>query len=516
MSNSKNKILKGYKQIGKRFIPPMMTLGEFKEVSWNNEILPELIWFGILNEKFGVHRGIDLGVKISKEAAEIFDKKEPTNFAFLSSYKFLNKIQKKVIIESLMKKNILETFRYGLNTFYDLFPDFPLNFLFNEPPRKVTEYDVSDFKKFIPQYFDRRNKPAMLIQANAEYIPAICGQVFYLEKVGAPNLESIVKQFGSDEEKKASSQVRAYVNFNYGSQKELLTNQWPKYFWNRCFQMEQLILELPVLNEDDLKEMGDFEQSLIKYMHTLDCGYIERFNKIPKDLSKSENFEIICALLARQVSIGKRLARNPDILDYHVGTILLRALIDNHITIAWIFKDYEDRIKKYVLYGLGQEKLYLEHLESVKNGNDDSIDVSKIINANEDWINGQRYSFLTEINVGSWSGLNTREMAEQADCSDLYKFAYTPFSSSTHSMWNHVGKYNVTYSDNPLHKYCLIPTDFEMEPRVDILINSAKYIQKSFRAFDNYFQISCETQNPYNFWLEKIESKSVKNSQDSV
>lgn len=453
MSDTKKKILKGYKQIGKRFIPPMLTLGEFNEVSWITEILPEIIWFGILNHKFGNRKGIDLESKISKDAAGMFDKKEPTNFAFLSSFKFLSVTQKDLLVQSLAQKNILESLRYGLNIFYDLFPDFPLNFLFTEPPRKVTEYDISDFKEFLTQYFDRRNKPAMLIQANVEYILAICGRVFYSDQVGAPDLEAIVKQFGSDEEKKASSHVRANVNFNYGSQKELLTNQWPQYFWNRCYQMEPLILELPTLNDDELKELGDFEKSLVKYMNLLDRGYIERFNKIPKDFSKTENFEIICALIARQVSIGKRLARNPDILDYHVGTILLRALIDNHITIAWILKDYDDRIRKYILYGLGQEKLYLEHLENVKDKNDDDNDVSKIIDANESWINGQRYSFLTEINVGSWSGITTREMAEQADCSDLYKFAYTPFSASTHSMWNHVGKFNVSYSDNPLHKY---------------------------------------------------------------
>jgi len=83
-------------------------------------------------------------------------------------------------------------------------------------------------------------------------------------------------------------------------------------------------------------------------------------------------------------------------------------------------------------------------------------------------------------------------------------------------MWNYVGKYNVTYSDNPLHKYCLIPQDYEMEPRVDILLNSAKYIHKSFSAFDEHFQITCETQSPYNFWLEKIKSKTVNNSKNKA
>lgn len=55
-----------------------------------------------------------------------------------------------------------------------------------------------------------------------------------------------------------------------------------------------------------------------------------------------------------------------------------------------------------------------------------------------------------------------------------------------------------------------------MELRVDILLNSAKYIQKSFSAFDKYFQITCETQNPYNFWLEEIESNKSKNINDKA
>jgi len=511
MSKSERKILEGYKQVGKRFIPPMLSIGEFRGVSWITEILPELIWFGILNEKLGIRKGIDVGSKIAKNANGIYNKKEPTNFAFLSSYKFLDEPQKKIMLNELSNENILESLRYALSTFYDLFPEFPLDFLFDTPPQNITIHDILNFKETLARYFNRRDKAAMLIQANVEYILAICGRVFYSEKIGVPNLEAIVKEFGSEEEKKASSHVRAYVNSAFGSQKELLTNHWSKYFWNRCFQMEPLLIELPKFNDDDFKELRSFERSLTKYLHILDCGYIERFNKIPKDLSKSENFEIICALLVRQVSIGKRLARNPDILDYHVGTILLRALIDNHITIAWIFKDYEDRIQKYILHGLGQEKLYLEHLEKTKDTDNIAQDVSKIINANENWINSQRYSFLTEVNVGSWSGLPTRVMANQADCTDLYNFAYTPFSASTHSMWNHVGKYNVTTSENPLHKYCLIPTDYEMEPRIDVLLNSAKYIQKSFSAFDGYFNITCETKGPYNYWLDEIE-KNTKSS----
>lgn len=52
----------GYKKSGKVYTPPILQLGEFTEIHWNNNILPELLWIGILQNKFGFNHPLKMGV----------------------------------------------------------------------------------------------------------------------------------------------------------------------------------------------------------------------------------------------------------------------------------------------------------------------------------------------------------------------------------------------------------------------------------------------------------------------
>ena len=101
-----NKILENHKQVGKKFIPPMIhSAGVLEEVSWVNEILPELIWFGVINDRLGVKKGTDVGSKLCKIAKKIYNKKEPRNFSYMSSYSFLDDAQQRALIKNLRKPN---------------------------------------------------------------------------------------------------------------------------------------------------------------------------------------------------------------------------------------------------------------------------------------------------------------------------------------------------------------------------------------------------------------------------
>ena len=98
-------------------------------------------------------------------------------------------------------------------------------------------------------------------------------------------------------------------------------------------------------------------------------------------------------------------------------------MTDAYITLAWILKDPIERSRKLILYGLGQQKLMQEHRREalIAEGKDPAQD--PMVKASEAWLNAQRFDFLTEVNVGSWSEAAVREMAEQADCLDLYRYA---------------------------------------------------------------------------------------------
>jgi hypothetical protein len=207
------------------------------------------------------------------------------------------------------------------------------------------------------------------------------------------------------------------------------------------------------------------------------------------DLSKKELHEVVGALLARQVTLAEEFAQVPVCWNYHVGPLFLRAMADVYITLAWIFADPTqslERARKFIYFGLGQEKLQLEHrrAEIEHEGREPRPEERLGMEAAEAWINAQRYSFLTEVNVGSWSGLTVREMANQAGCLDFYNYVYQPWSGVAHSQWQHVGRYNVEQCGNPLHLNHLTPATPRFFSDLHLLHLAGKYADKAFRLFD--------------------------------
>ena len=505
--SSESRIFSDHKRVGKTFIPPMRQyLGEQGMVSWVDRILPELIWLAVIVENLGVKRGVEISGKIAKLANAILPKEY---FAFASSFNLLDTTEKQRLVKLLENEDILNEVRQSLTSLLQLYPECPLKFLDNIREQPIETENVIDFKETLAKYYNRRAQPAMIIQANVIYFAGICGKLRYFSDVQVPNLEAIVSDFESAESKHACASVRATVNAFIVHISEKISDHWPRYFWNRGIEIEPAT---PIIKESSKLELKLPEQ-IIRFIELADLGLDERWNKLPKDIYENHQCEVIGALLARQVTLAKRMARIPAFWDVHIAPILLRVMIDNHITLVWILKDPTTRSKHFVLHGLGQAKLYLEHLKT-ENEEGSNQDLQQIIEATERWIDNQQYSFLTNVNLGSWSGMDTHKMAEEADCLDLYRYAYTPFSSCVHNMWNHVGRLNVGLSGNPLHKYLLVPCDPEMEPEFDLLLNCAKYLQESFCVVDETFSLQCGTMLPYDYWLTQTDKQPTENTSE--
>ena len=238
------------------------------------------------------------------------------------------------------------------------------------------------------------------------------------------------------------------------------------------------------------------------YCESVNGELDERWRNWKLDLSKLEMYEVITSLLARQVTLVTQLANSPSIWNRHVAPIILRTMVDTHINLAWILKDSLDRSRKFILYGLGQEKLYLEHIKAKsKTGTNDHR-----IRSIEDWINSQHISVFTEVNLGSWSELSTRDMAEDADCLEIYRMAYQPFSSVAHSMWNHVCKYNLKKCENPLHRYHRVPINPSLPPDIDFFYSAAKYTDITFMLFDRNFNLKLEKPSSFRKFINSMNS----------
>lgn len=242
-----------------------------------------------------------------------------------------------------------------------------------------------------------------------------------------------------------------------------------------------------------------------RYCTVVEAGLEERWSKLNVELFDTAPHEVSGALLARQATLTIQLARSPGTWNGHVAPLYLRAMVDAHISLAWVLRDPAPRAKQFILYGLGQEKLFIEHLkQSQADSTDPDPNLDEMIKMREQWLNSQRRDFMTEVNVGSWSGQNTRKMAEEADCGGLYRYSYLPFSGVVHNMWQHIAIYNLKPCTNALHKYHRIPhiADIPLDP--DYVYRSAKYVSRSYELFDTVFGLNCETELPVDCFVREM------------
>ena len=237
------------------------------------------------------------------------------------------------------------------------------------------------------------------------------------------------------------------------------------------------------------KVLKRLEEVIRKYQDLAEQELIARWNAWIGDTSTTEVHEVVGALLARQTTLATQFAGAPSTWNGHMAPLVIRSMVDAHISLLWIFQKPDERANKFIAYGLGQEKLALEHLKVAVKERGEGPDKDPGVKAHEAWINSQRFTFLTEVNVGSWSGSDTRKMADEAGCLELYRRSYLPYSFATHNMWNHVSKYNLRQCDNPLHRYHRVPSSPQMSFELEYIHGAASYLKRTFDAFDSYAKV---------------------------
>ena len=234
-------------------------------------------------------------------------------------------------------------------------------------------------------------------------------------------------------------------------------------------------------------------------------NFEDRWDQLEIDLYRTETFEVVGGLLSRQATLLIEMASAPSIWNGNIAPVVLRSMTDLHITLSWILNEPDERSKKYILYGLGQEKLLIEHYRVLLEEKDDP-DIKKMVELKEAWLESQRREYMTEVNVGNWAHLDTRKMSQEADCESLYKFAYTPFSMVAHNMWNHISLYNMSLCKNPLHKNHKRPAIFKVPIDMDYLYRATKYYDKTLRYFDEKMGTKPKEQYPLDWWDEQFSN----------
>lgn len=270
------------------------------------------------------------------------------------------------------------------------------------------------------------------------------------------------------------------------------------------------------MSEEKRSDFGVLYSALAAFEDNARADVSSRWEVLGADITQSETREVVGGLLARQAKLAIDLVQSPGVWNAHAAPLFLRAMADVHITLAWILVEPVERSRQFIHYGLGQVKLDIEKRKArLADSGDPNLDEQALVDFLESWVSSQRYPFLTEVNVGSWSGKSTREMSHEAELRDYYDYVYVPFSACVHSTWQHVERLNTSQCDNPLHRFHRVPTivDGGRDPHFALL--GAEYFDETLEIVDQHFVIQHTDSTAYPTLVEALTEFFASDSDEA-
>lgn len=240
-ANRRKPVLLDHQRIGKRLIPPLMQEINYQEISWGKQLIPELIWLALINNRYGYIKGAELALALPKSAEEA-TKNHPMGawFVTVSSYTQLSIEEKKKTVELLRRKNAFDQYRAALLPLIYFYPTCPLSFLFDlETKKDIDTGDLEEIKRVLESIFDRRSVEATFIQANAVYIGFTVGILVVSPDVSLARFPEVQYYPNTEVSKQVAASIRATVNTIFGIDVIKDGLSWPTYFWNHGLELEK-------------------------------------------------------------------------------------------------------------------------------------------------------------------------------------------------------------------------------------------------------------------------------------
>ncbi len=515
---AKQPILADHKRDRKKLIPPLLAMmGEnFSPYSWARQIVPEVLWIALLHQSLGLRKAVPFVLRIISEADRLCSAEPKPLFSKASSFGSLTDEQKENLVAHISKDTDWEIAIDALSPLFLLTPISPLNFLKPDKKQQTKELATDIMHDLLPKMYNRGSRDSVLCMATSICAAARQGKFVIAsdlaDKLGK-DLIAVEDYPNTEASKLAASSLRAMAPMllmsREGEGQDRLYD-WLEQFWEQVGSFGNC--ELPFEVQDESEPEDEFGKIIIRYRNSARRELYQRMNIWKLDLQQIELQEVVGALLARQVTLAVDLASAPTIWTPHTAPLILRAMADVYVVLAWIFGNPKDRTKKFFEDGLGAVKLELAHRKAEYNKSTDHDPRKKqIIEYWESWLSSQRIPDLVEVNLGNWSGITTRKMAEEAGCLDFYNYVYQPFSNAVHSTWPHVSDKNMVYCLNPTHLNHRLAVSFDLEPEIFWFDLAAKYLEKTFKLFDVETKISTLKPSAYQELHENLAKQTDMN-----
>lgn len=225
------------------------------------------------------------------------------------------------------------------------------------------------------------------------------------------------------------------------------SREWPQQFWAECLEASPC-MTLVKDNEDEPSQFGTTPDTISRCRHALAAHWNDTKDTTAIDAEHDALFGAAFYCLAIIEEIRSDAASHSI-----TGRVALRTILECYITMRYLIGKRDPELwRVYRAYGAGQAKLAFLKLQEVQGG-PQSIDTETLRElANEDF-----WEEFVAIELGNWGKSNLRQLSEQAGAKEDYDRFYGWSSTFAHAHWCAVRDAVFDTCGNPLHRLHRIP-----------------------------------------------------------
>lgn len=432
----------------KKVLSPPFTEMNFTKSSWVDDRLPDFLWAILIVSSMPREEYLQLFRYIAKIAQDnkISDM-TVSNIGALSIEQRQN-IIKRILLYSPEIKEILRPM--------SLFESLPGREEWMKELGESKKEDVRNLALAVEKNWWHQSQEATDCRWAAVLSSIAGGKTKFTKKTG--ELGKLIVEYPKDEKEQGlGSRVRA---FEMGLRIIQEKNSWPSDFWKELFDKTDCIPEEEVNKKIEerqevlRREIEDMRNYYLEPCINIRNSLITHYFSTMKVSSRDEKHEAVfgLALYAMTLFIETNFYRMAQSISARLN---IRTLLEIFITLKFMEvkeKEEPEIWKTFRDYGTGQFKLIMS---KVKEGGLESnmvnlVEISYI--ANEDqWVE------FTTINLGNWSNMDLRKMAEESGLKGHYDRYYDYCSAYTHGNWGAIRETVFQNCVNPLHRWHRVP-----------------------------------------------------------
>lgn len=238
-------VLKDHKRIGKKLIPPLLQLPNMVETSFEQDMLPNLIWMSAIFRKAEPREAVNLVIDFVKVSAEALGREDFPPLAFLESVRLLDDEGKRRIRAALLGTSIPRQLIQYIGHQNALFSGYPMAFLLE--PAAGTDRSagmIDELKSDVGLMLDRYGPHATKVQVTTLVAMLASQKMMISSEIDLPDFDSIFNRPESAESDRAASFARAMMNGGLGALAaeespdiDRSGDEWTRNFWTQAFAL---------------------------------------------------------------------------------------------------------------------------------------------------------------------------------------------------------------------------------------------------------------------------------------